>query len=98
MEELIFTMHVALSKALHRSSTFQQLPSYDEQLSCNQPRVVIIPTVDGGTSVLKKEGARVHLSELEVKGFAKHVIHWFAEMFGNPRQVFAMKHGPFSAL
>uniref|UniRef100_A0A3Q1GJ87 NHS like 3 n=1 Tax=Acanthochromis polyacanthus TaxID=80966 RepID=A0A3Q1GJ87_9TELE len=30
--------------------------------------VVIIPTVDGGTPVTNKEGARVHLSELEVKG------------------------------
>lgn len=51
--------------ALHRSSTFQQLPNHDKQLSNNQPRVLIIPTVDGGTPVLKKEGARVHLSELE---------------------------------
>lgn len=98
MEDVIFTLHVAFSKALHRSSTFQQLPNHDKQLSNNQPRVVIIPTVDGGTPVLKKEGARVHLSELEVKGFAKYVTCLFAAMLGNPRQVFAIKHGPVSAL
>ncbi|XP_059205530.1 uncharacterized protein KIAA1522 homolog [Centropristis striata] len=54
--------------ALHRSSTFQQLvstPDHDGQLSNSQSGVVIIPTVDGGTPVANKEGARVHLSELE---------------------------------
>lgn len=35
--------------------------------------MVVIPTVDGGTPVLKKEGARVHLSELEVKGFLQNM-------------------------
>lgn len=98
MEDVIFTLQFAFSKALHRSSTFQQLPNHDKQLSNNQPRVVIIPTVDGGTPVLKKEGARVHLSDLEVKGFAKYVMCLFAAMLGNPRQVCAIKHGPVSAL
>ncbi|XP_034090920.1 uncharacterized protein KIAA1522 homolog isoform X1 [Gymnodraco acuticeps] len=52
--------------ALHRS--FQQLvstPNHDGNLSNSQSGVVIIPTVDGGTPEAKKEGARVHLSELE---------------------------------
>ncbi|XP_044027265.1 uncharacterized protein KIAA1522 homolog isoform X2 [Siniperca chuatsi] len=56
--------------ALHRSSTFQQIVStqplnHDGQVRNNQSGVVIIPTVDGGTPVANKEGARVHLSELE---------------------------------
>ncbi|XP_076610272.1 NHS-like protein 3 isoform X3 [Chaetodon auriga] len=55
--------------ALHRSSTFQQLVSTQPPDPDGQPRsqpgVVIIPTVDGGTPVENKEGARVHLSELE---------------------------------
>ncbi|XP_042362479.1 uncharacterized protein KIAA1522 homolog isoform X2 [Plectropomus leopardus] len=54
--------------ALHRSSTFQQLvstPNHDREISDSQSGVVIIPTVDGGTPVVNKEGARVHLSELE---------------------------------
>uniref|UniRef100_A0A3Q1FJZ3 NHS like 3 n=1 Tax=Acanthochromis polyacanthus TaxID=80966 RepID=A0A3Q1FJZ3_9TELE len=52
--------------ALHRSSTFQPLVStHDKQVSGSQSGVVIIPTVDGGTPVTNKEGARVHLSELE---------------------------------
>ncbi|XP_041810894.1 uncharacterized protein KIAA1522 homolog isoform X2 [Chelmon rostratus] len=56
--------------ALHRSSTFQQLvstqpPNPDGQPRNSQSGVVIIPTVDGGTPVENKEGARVHLSELE---------------------------------
>ncbi|XP_029975963.1 NHS-like protein 3 isoform X2 [Salarias fasciatus] len=56
--------------ALHRNSTFQplvstQLSSKDRQICDGQPGVVIIPTVDGGTPAAKKEGARVHLSELE---------------------------------
>lgn len=80
MEAVTFTLHIATSKALHRSSTFQQLPNHDKQLPSNQPRVVVIPTVDGGTPALKKEGARVHLSDLEVKGFAKDVVCLFAAM------------------
>nr|XP_046274469.1 uncharacterized protein KIAA1522 homolog isoform X2 [Scatophagus argus] len=56
--------------ALHRNSTFQQLdstqtPNHNGQLKNSQPGVVIIPTVDGGTPAPNKEGARVHLSELE---------------------------------
>ncbi|XP_073318959.1 NHS-like protein 3 [Pagrus major] len=54
--------------ALHRSSTFQQLvstPNHDGQIKNSQSGVVIIPTFDGGTPVANKEGARVHLSELE---------------------------------
>ncbi|XP_045915533.1 uncharacterized protein KIAA1522 homolog isoform X1 [Micropterus dolomieu] len=56
--------------ALHKSSTFQQLVStqplnQDGQVRNSQSGVVIIPTVDGGTPVANKEGARVHLSELE---------------------------------
>ncbi|KAK7898603.1 hypothetical protein WMY93_019456 [Mugilogobius chulae] len=51
--------------ALRRHSTFQQLPE-NTNTSNNQSGVVIIPTVDGGTPVANKEGARVHLSELEV--------------------------------
>ncbi|XP_072227266.1 NHS-like protein 3 isoform X2 [Leuresthes tenuis] len=56
--------------ALNRSSTFQplistQLPNPDEHGSESQSGVVIIPTVDGGTPTANKEGARVHLSELE---------------------------------
>uniref|UniRef100_A0A1A7WJK7 KIAA1522 n=1 Tax=Iconisemion striatum TaxID=60296 RepID=A0A1A7WJK7_9TELE len=56
--------------ALHRSSTFQplvsnQLPNHDKPGSESQSSVVVIPTFDGGTPVANKEGARVHLSELE---------------------------------
>lgn len=51
--------------ALHRHSTFQQLPEHDKPVSESQSSVVIIPTVDGGTPISNKEGARVHLSELE---------------------------------
>lgn len=67
--------------ALHRNSTFQQLvstqpPNHDGQLrNPSQPQsgVVIIPTVDGGTPIANKEGARVHLSQLEVKGFPERM-------------------------
>ncbi|XP_034561223.1 uncharacterized protein KIAA1522 homolog isoform X2 [Notolabrus celidotus] len=57
--------------ALQRTSTFQQLVStqpqdQDGQIRHNQSGVVIIPTVDGGTAVTNKEGARVHLSDLEL--------------------------------
>ncbi|XP_069031892.1 NHS-like protein 3 isoform X3 [Embiotoca jacksoni] len=56
--------------ALHRSSTFQPLVStqhhnHSRHVNDSQSGVVIIPTVDGGTPVANKEGARVHLSELE---------------------------------
>ncbi|XP_017163114.1 NHS-like protein 3 isoform X2 [Poecilia reticulata] len=57
--------------ALNRSSTFQplvstRLPNHENHNGDSQSSVVIIPTVDGGTPLAKKEGARVHLSELEV--------------------------------
>lgn len=54
--------------ALQRSSTFQPLVSQlpDHNKHDGQSGVVIIPTVDGGTPITNKEGARVHLSELEV--------------------------------
>ncbi|XP_031142967.1 uncharacterized protein KIAA1522 homolog isoform X1 [Sander lucioperca] len=54
--------------ALHRNSTFQQLVSssnHDGNVTNSQSGVVIIPTVDGGSPVANKEGARVHLSDLE---------------------------------
>nr|XP_054594478.1 uncharacterized protein KIAA1522 homolog isoform X1 [Nothobranchius furzeri] len=56
--------------ALHRSSTFQplvsnQLPDHNKPDSESQSSAVVIPTVDGGTPAANKEGARVHLSELE---------------------------------
>ncbi|XP_058474706.1 uncharacterized protein KIAA1522 homolog isoform X2 [Solea solea] len=56
--------------ALHRTSTFQPLVSVqhlnqDGQVTDSQSGVVIIPTVDGGSPAANKEGARVHLSELE---------------------------------
>lgn len=71
---------------MHRNSTFQQLgstPNHDGQIKNSQSGVVIIPTVDGGTTVANKEGARVHLSELEVKASpeiilsSRNVIHGF---------------------
>ncbi|MEQ2193431.1 hypothetical protein XENOCAPTIV_026231, partial [Xenoophorus captivus] len=56
--------------ALNRSSTFQplvstQLPNHENHDGDSQSSVVIIPTVNGGNPLGKKEGARVHLSELE---------------------------------
>ncbi|XP_054620713.1 uncharacterized protein KIAA1522 homolog isoform X3 [Dunckerocampus dactyliophorus] len=48
--------------ALHRSSTFQQVVSTNNN---NQSGVCVIPTVEGGTPVVTKDGARVHLSKLE---------------------------------
>lgn len=68
--------------ALLRSSTFQplvsvKLPNHDGQVTDSQSGVVIIPTVDGGTLAANKEGARVHLSELEASRdeqlFRKHL-------------------------
>ncbi|XP_061838306.2 NHS-like protein 3 isoform X2 [Nerophis lumbriciformis] len=49
--------------ALHRGSTFQQVVSTNN--NNNQSDVFIIPTFDGGTPVVTKQGARVHLSDLE---------------------------------
>lgn len=67
-----YWQYSALFPALHRSSTFQQLvstqlPNHNGQVTDSQSGVVIIPTVDGETPVANKEGARVHLSELEVR-------------------------------
>ncbi|XP_053302144.1 uncharacterized protein KIAA1522 homolog isoform X2 [Pleuronectes platessa] len=68
--------------ALHRSSTFQplvsvQLTNHDGQVTDSQSGVVIIPTVDGSNLAANKEGARVHLSELEASRdellFRKHL-------------------------
>ncbi|XP_061738640.1 uncharacterized protein KIAA1522 homolog isoform X2 [Nerophis ophidion] len=47
--------------ALHRGSTFQPVVSTNN----NQSDVFILPTFDGGTPVVTKQGARVHLSDLE---------------------------------
>ncbi|XP_077363148.1 NHS-like protein 3 [Festucalex cinctus] len=51
--------------ASHRDSTFQQVVSPQLPNHNSQSGVFIIPTVDGGTPVISKKGARVHLSELE---------------------------------
>ncbi|XP_061521490.1 uncharacterized protein KIAA1522 homolog isoform X3 [Phycodurus eques] len=51
--------------ALHRGSTFQQVVSTQLPNHDSQSGVFITPTVDGGTTVMSKEGARVHLSDLE---------------------------------
>ncbi|XP_034456320.1 uncharacterized protein KIAA1522 homolog isoform X2 [Hippoglossus hippoglossus] len=68
--------------ALHRSSTFQplvsvQLTNHDGQVTDSQSGVVIIPTFDGSNLAANKEGARVHLSELEASRdellFRKHL-------------------------
>ncbi|XP_061671048.1 uncharacterized protein KIAA1522 homolog isoform X2 [Syngnathoides biaculeatus] len=52
--------------ALHRGSTFQQVVSTQLHNHDSQPGVFIIPSVDRGTPVMTKEGAKVHLSDLEV--------------------------------
>ncbi|XP_051926245.1 uncharacterized protein KIAA1522 homolog isoform X3 [Hippocampus zosterae] len=51
--------------ALHRGSTFQQVASTELPNDSSQSGVFIIPSVDGGTPVMTKEGARVHLSQVE---------------------------------
>ncbi|KAK2830152.1 hypothetical protein Q5P01_018083 [Channa striata] len=68
-----------LVTSLHRSSTFQplvstQLSNQDGHGNDNQLGVIIIPTVDGGTPVTNKEGARVHLSELEASRGQQHLL------------------------
>lgn len=62
--------------ALHRNSTFQQvvstqLPNGDGRVSDGQSSVVIIPTIVGESLAANQEGARVHLSDLEVR-FSKN--------------------------
>ncbi|KAJ0003203.1 hypothetical protein NQD34_008301, partial [Periophthalmus magnuspinnatus] len=52
--------------ALRRHSTFQQLPE-SNGASNGQSGALVIPTVDGGVPAANRGGARVHLSELEVR-------------------------------
>ena len=61
--------------ALQRSSTFQpitssQLTNGDGQVNDGLSGVLVIPTINGETPVANQEGARVNLSDLEVR-FAK---------------------------
>ncbi|KAL7382291.1 hypothetical protein ABVT39_020151 [Epinephelus coioides] len=91
--------------ALHRSSTFQQLVSthnHDGKLSNSQSGVVIIPTVDGGTPVANKEGARVHLSELEASRgeqlLTKHLQAMYQDEQPFIHQGFGTYLGPTSNL
>ncbi|XP_068603235.1 NHS-like protein 3 [Brachionichthys hirsutus] len=64
--------------ALQRNSTFQQLVpaqhSNQEEKLKMQSGVVIIPTVDGGVPVENQEGARVHLSELELTSRGEQLL------------------------
>ncbi|XP_075931362.1 NHS-like protein 3 [Anarhichas minor] len=91
--------------ALHRSPTFQQLvstPKNDGKLSSSQSGVVIIPTVDGGTPVANKEGARVHLSELEASREEQLMRQHLQEMYQDEQpfnhQGFGSYHCPTSAM
>lgn len=93
--------------ALHRSSTFQQLvstqlPNHNGQVTDSQSGVVIIPTVDGETPVTNKEGARVHLSELEASGdeqrLRKHLQAVFQDEQLFNHQGFGSHLGPSSVL
>ncbi|KAM9838681.1 NHS-like protein 3 isoform 2-T2 [Aulostomus maculatus] len=93
--------------ALHRSSTFQQvvstqLPNQNKQVTDSQSGVVIIPTLDGGTPVGNKEGARVHLSELDVSGdeqlLKKHLQAVYRDEQTFNHQSFGPQFGPSSAL
>ncbi|KAM9824688.1 LOW QUALITY PROTEIN: NHS-like protein 3 [Neosynchiropus ocellatus] len=52
--------------ALHRHSAFQQLPHQSPLDSSCRSGVLVIPMVDGEPPAVNREGARVHLSELEV--------------------------------
>ncbi|KAM6975106.1 NHS-like protein 3 isoform 2-T2 [Tautogolabrus adspersus] len=93
--------------ALHRTSTFQQLVStqtldQDGQVRNSQPGVVIIPTVDGGTPLKNKEGARVHLSEFEQDAsrdeqlLRKHLRAMNQDEQPFHHQGFGSYHGPTS--
>ncbi|XP_071357201.1 NHS-like protein 3 isoform X2 [Trachinotus anak] len=93
--------------ALHRSSTFQplvstQLPHHNGQVTDSQSGVVIIPTVDGGTPVANKEGARVHLSELEASKdeqlLRKHLQAMYQDEQPLNHQVFGSHLCPTSTL
>lgn len=88
--------------ALRRHSTFQQLPE-NPKTRDSQSGVVIIPTVDGGTPVANKEGARVHLSELEQvsreeKLLQKHLQAFYQEEQHFTFQGFGLDTGPGSVL
>ncbi|XP_057683735.1 uncharacterized protein KIAA1522 homolog isoform X2 [Corythoichthys intestinalis] len=65
----------------HSGSTFQQTVSTQLPNHNSQTGVFIIPTVEGGTPMMAKEGARVHLSELEVCGDNQ-------QMKSHPKQVY----------
>ncbi|XP_034747846.1 uncharacterized protein KIAA1522 homolog isoform X2 [Etheostoma cragini] len=71
--------------ALHRNSTFQQLPgsssNHDRNVTNSQSGVVIIPKVDGGSPVANKEGARVHLSDLEASKEEQLLRNHLQEMY-----------------
>jgi len=67
--------------ALQRNSTFQPLvapplTNGDQQVNEGRPGVLVIPTINGETLVANQEGARVNLSDLEVR-FAKYGNHFF---------------------
>ncbi|XP_053718737.1 uncharacterized protein KIAA1522 homolog isoform X2 [Synchiropus splendidus] len=60
--------------ALHRYSTFQQLPHHSPLDSNCRSGVLVIPMVDGGTPAMNQEGARVHLSDLEVDSKEEDIL------------------------
>uniref|UniRef100_A0A3P8VLB1 NHS like 3 n=1 Tax=Cynoglossus semilaevis TaxID=244447 RepID=A0A3P8VLB1_CYNSE len=67
------------SRRRNRRTTIMGIPNQVQkelgmygEVSDSQPGVIIIPTVDGGTSAAKSEGARVHLSELENEHLNQH--------------------------
>ncbi|KAM9386318.1 NHS-like protein 3 isoform 2-T2 [Pholidichthys leucotaenia] len=75
--------------ARHRSSTFQplvsaQVSNHNRHASEGQPGVLVIPTVDEGTSGANKEGARVHLSQLET--FRDNQLH-VQTVYGNEQSL-----------
>ncbi|XP_039675350.1 uncharacterized protein KIAA1522 homolog isoform X3 [Perca fluviatilis] len=80
----VSTRPVLTRQALHRNSTFQQLVSssnHDGNVTNSQSGVVIIPMVDGGSPVANKEGARVHLSDLEASGDEQLLRKHLQEMY-----------------
>ncbi|XP_020498849.2 NHS-like protein 3 isoform X1 [Labrus bergylta] len=96
--------------ALHRTSTFQQLVStqtldQDGEDRNSQSGVVIIPTVDGGTPLTNKEGARVHLSDVfeqdasrDEQLLRKHLRAMNQDEQPFNHQGFGSYHGPTSNL
>ncbi|KAM4631098.1 NHS-like protein 3 [Polymixia lowei] len=88
--------------ALHRSSTFQQVPSTqlpngDGQVIDGQSGVVIIPTIDGETPVANQEGARVHLSDLEQASREEQLLRHHLQAVYQDEQPFSHQ-GPGSLL